>query len=66
MRKALIITTAALALSLGSIAAQAGGATSAPTKNNNVWQTRYQQTQTAAVGITEFSSSSARTSTSKR
>lgn len=66
MHKVLIAITAALALTLGSIAAQAGGATSAPTRSNNVWQTRYQQTQTAGGGITEFSSSSARSSVSKR
>jgi len=66
MQKVLIAAAAALALSLGSMAAHAGGATSAPTKNGHVWQARYQQTQTAGVGITEFSSSSARNSVSKR
>ena len=66
MRKALFTAAAAFALSLGSFAAQAGGATSAPIKSNHVWQTSYHQTQTAGVGITEFSSSSARSSISKR
>jgi len=66
MRKALFTAAVAFALSLGSFAAQAGGATSAPIKNNHVWQTSYHQTQTTSVGITEFSSSSARSSTSKR
>jgi len=66
MRKTLITAAAVLALSLGSIAAQAGGATSAPTRSNHVWHTNNQQTQTAGAGITEFSSSSARSSVAKR
>ena len=66
MQKALIAATAVLALSLGSIAAQAGGATSAATRSNQIWHASYQHTQSTGTGITEFSSSSARSSVAKR
>jgi hypothetical protein len=76
MCKSLVTIAAALAiLSLGSLAsdrAQAGGATSAPSKYNNASHTaslvvrHHQRVQTAEFGITEFSSSSAKTSVPKR
>jgi len=77
MCKSLVTITAAVAiLSLGSLAsdpAQAGGATSTPSKYNNaahaanMQQVRHhQRVQTANFGITEFSSSSAKTSVPKR
>ena len=76
MCKSLITIAAALAiLSLGSLAcdrAQAGGAASAPSKYNNASHTanlvvrHHQRVQTAEFGITEFSSSSAKTSVPKR
>jgi len=72
----IICTAAAVALlSLGSyVSAQAGGATSAPCKysrnapaaNVSQPQTSNVQTATADVAITEFSSSSARSSVPKR
>ena len=75
MCKSLVTIAAALAiLSLGSLVsdrAQAGGATSAPSKYNthavNVVQARHHlPVQTAEFGITEFSSSSAKIPVSKR
>jgi len=74
MCKSLMTITAALAiLSLGSLVpAQAGGgATSAPSKYNNpttaaAEQVRQQPAQAAALPITEFSSSSAKSSVAKR
>ncbi len=77
MYKSLVTIAAALAiLSLGSLAsdrAQAGGAASAPSKYNNASHTanlvqvrHHQRVQTAEFGITEFSSSSAKTSVPKR
>ncbi|MGO9595833.1 MAG: hypothetical protein ACLPZ0_19500 [Steroidobacteraceae bacterium] len=77
MCKSLVTIAAALAiLSLGSLAsdrAQAGGATSAPSKYNNATHTanlvqvrHHQRVQAAEFGITEFSSSSAKTSVPKR
>jgi len=74
MCKNLMAITGALAiLSLGSVvSAQAGGgATSAPSKYNNPMtasaeQARHQAAQAAALPITEFSSSSAKSSVSKR
>jgi hypothetical protein len=69
------IATAAAILSLGSLgSAQAGGgATSAPSKYNNVGytasveQTRHRlRVHAVSYTITEFSSSSARTSVPKR
>jgi hypothetical protein len=77
MCKSLVTIAAALAiLSLGSLAsdrAQAGGATSAPSKYNNASHTanlvqvrHHQRVLTAEFGITEFSSSSAKTSVPKR
>jgi len=74
--KSLVTMTATIAtVSLGLLAsAQAGGATSAPSKyfNNEVdhvslAQVRHHRVvQTADVRITEFSSSSAKSSASKR
>jgi len=74
--KSLVTMTATIAtVSLGLLAsAQAGGATSAPSKyfNNeidhvNLAQVRHHQVvQTADFRITEFSSSSAKSSASKR
>jgi hypothetical protein len=57
----------AVILSLGSlVAAQAGGgATSAPSKYNNAGQTQW-HSQNTSYTITEFSSSSAKSSTPKR
>jgi hypothetical protein len=77
MTKALVTITAVIAISsLGLITpdhAQAGGAMSAPSKYNNVSNAASQSeirnhrlAQTAHVGITEFSSSSAKSSTPKR
>jgi hypothetical protein len=77
MCKSLVTITAALAiLSLGSFAsdrAQAGGSTSAASKYNNtthtahLYQVRHDRSvQTADFKITEFSSSSAKTSAPKR
>jgi hypothetical protein len=76
MCKSIVTIAAALAiLSLGSFAsdrAQAGGATSAPSKYNNASHTanlvvrHHQRVQTAEFGITEFSSSSAKSSVPKR
>jgi hypothetical protein len=69
MQKSLIITTVAFAfLSLGMlVSAQAGGATSAPSKYARVVQERHHHpVQTVGIRITEFSSSSARSSASKR
>jgi len=78
MYKSMIIVAAALAMtSLGSLmsapAQAGGGATSAASKYNNesrtasVQQVRYHRsTQTAGFAITEFSSSSARSSVPKR
>jgi len=74
--KSLLTTTAAIAIvSLGLLAsAQAGGATSAPSRyfnneidNVNLAQIRHHRVvQAADVRITEFSSSSAKSSASKR
>jgi len=77
MCRGLIAIAAMLSImSLGSLVsdrAQAGGATSAPSKYNytidgvkqaQVW--RHSSVQTADVRITEFSSSSAKSSVSKR
>jgi hypothetical protein len=57
----------AVILSLGSlVAAQAGGgATSAPSKYNNAGQTQW-HSQNTSYTITEFSSSSARSTNTKR
>jgi hypothetical protein len=77
MKKSLVTITAVVAiLSLGSIAsdrAQAGGSMSAPSKYNNAsnaaspYQIRnHRLAQTTHVGITEFSSSSAKSPTPKR
>jgi hypothetical protein len=75
MSKFLVTISAALTiLALGSFAsAQAGGASSAPSLYNNaahtasVHQVRYyRQVQTADFAITEFSSSSAKSSVSHR
>jgi len=74
MSKSILVPTVALAIvSLGSLGAQAGGATSAPSKYNNaidsVKQTQVQTrwlVQAADVRITEFSSSSAKSTASKR
>ena len=57
----------AVILSLGSlVAAQAGGgATSAPSKYNNAGQSQW-HSQNTSYTITEFSSSSAKSSTPKR
>jgi hypothetical protein len=68
------IVAAVVLLSLGSfVSAQAGGATSAPSKYSNATHTatldqgqRRRQVQTAYFGITEFSSSSAKHTASKR
>jgi hypothetical protein len=70
MYKSFVTGTAALAiLFLGSLltGAQAGGATSAPSKYNNatytanLYQVRHHRSvQTVEFGITEFSSSSAK------
>jgi hypothetical protein len=77
MCKGLVIIAAAVAIvSVGSLVsdpAQAGGATSAPSKYNNAVdgvkqaqvQTRW-LVQAADVRITEFSSSSAKSTASKR
>jgi hypothetical protein len=74
MSKSLLVTAVALAIvTLGSLGAQAGGATSAPSKYNNAVdgvkkaqiQTRW-LVQAADVRITEFSSSSAKSTASKR
>lgn len=77
MCKSLVTITAALAiLSMGSLLsdrAQAGGAMSAPSKYNNATNTaelyqvrHHRSTRTADVRITEFSSSSAKSSVPKR
>ena len=78
MCKTLVTITAALAVvSLGSLVsdrAQAGGAQSAPTKYSGrstqtatVYQVRTnRQVQAPDVGITEFSSSSAKTAVPRR
>ena len=77
MCKNLITITAALALlSIGSLAsdrAQAGGAMSAPSKYSNATHTasldqvrHHQLTSAADVRITEFSSSSVKSSVPKR
>jgi len=77
MCKSLVAMTAALAVMLlGSLVsdhAQAGGATSAPSKYNNTSRAasleqvrHHQRVQTADFGITEFSSSSAKSSVPKR
>jgi hypothetical protein len=77
MKKSFVTITAVVAaLSLGSIAsdrAQAGGSMSAPSKYNNVsnaaslYQIRnHRLAQTTHVRITEFSSSSAKSSAPKR
>jgi hypothetical protein len=69
------ITGALAIVSLGSLltGAQAGGATSAPSKYNNATQTanlyqvrHHRPVQTADFGITEFSSSSTKHSVPKR
>lgn len=70
------IVTALAVLPLASIAlngAQAGGSMSAPSKYNNatntasLYQVRHHRiAQTTHVGITEFSSSSAKSSVPKR
>jgi hypothetical protein len=63
------IASLAAVLSLGLLlpAQAGGGATSAPSKYNNAAQSQYQgRTQRAGYTITEFSSSSARTSAPKR
>lgn len=74
MSKSLLVTAVALAIvSLGTLGAQAGGATSAPSKYNyamnDVKQAQVQTrwlVQAADVRITEFSSSSAKSTASKR
>jgi len=73
MNKGIVAIAAALvALSLGSFMpdpAQAGGASSAPSKYNNQTSTQYQARDVRVasdVRITEFSSSSARNSGPKR
>ncbi len=74
MSKSLLVMAVTLAIvSLGSPGAQAGGATSAPSKYNNAidgakqaqLQTRW-VVRAADVRITEFSSSSAKSTASKR
>ena len=73
MYKSLAAVSAALAiLSLGPmVSAQAGGATSAPSKYNRQIASSYQArdhrlAQTVDFRITEFSSSSAKNSVAKR
>ena len=77
MCKSLVVIAAALAiLLLGSLVsdrAQAGGATSAASKYNNASRAanleqvrHHRRVQTADFGITEFSSSSAKSSVPKR
>jgi hypothetical protein len=78
MHKSFIISiaTALAALPLASFAldqAQAGGSMSAPSKYNNAANTaslyqvrRHTLAQTTHIGITEFSSSSAKSSVPKR
>ncbi len=74
MLKSLVTAAAALAIvSLGSLAAQAGSSTSAPSKYNNAIEVaRVSQVAThhrahvADYRITEFSSSSARATGPKR
>ena len=75
MKTFLTISAAVAIVSLGSLAsAQAGGATSAPSRyfnneidNVNLAQIRHHRVvQAADVRITEFSSSSAKSSASKR
>ena len=68
MRKSIVAIVGLMAiLSLGSlISAQAGGgATSAPSKYNNAGQNQA-HAQNTSYTITEFSSSSAKSSTPKR
>lgn len=75
MKNLITVAAAFAVVSLGSlVSAQAGGtATSAPSKYNNQVQAAYvsqvsnhRQAQSADYGITEFSSSSAKSSVSKR
>jgi hypothetical protein len=74
MYKSLALVAAALAISsLALVSAQAGGATSAPSKYSHTADSvntppapRYVAAQSADVRITEFSSSSAKTSVPKR
>jgi hypothetical protein len=73
MSKSLVTLAVAIAmLPLGSLAsdrAQAGSATSAPSKYHHVYQHQAQHHAPAYAGdfaITEFSSSSARSTTSKK
>jgi hypothetical protein len=65
MSKSIVAFAAAVAIvSLGSLlpAQAGGGATSAPSRYGHAAQIQNHQTQTAQVSITEFSSSSAKTS----
>ena len=73
MRRSLVTMTAAIAfMSIGFVSAQAGGATSAPSKHSHSAQTanlrarNHGTVQTANYSITEFSSSSAHSSAPKR
>jgi len=77
MCKSFVAIAAAVAVllfgSLVSDRAQAGGATSAPSKYNNTGRAanleqvrHHRRVQTADFGITEFSSSSAKSSVPKR
>jgi hypothetical protein len=68
MRKSIVaITSVTAILSLGMLvsAHAGGGATSAPSKYNNAGQSQW-HAQNTKYTITEFSSSSARSSTPKR
>ncbi len=65
MSKSIVTLAAAVAMvSLGSLlpAQAGGGATSAPSRYSHAAQTQNQHAQTAQVSITEFSSSSAKSS----
>jgi hypothetical protein len=64
MSKSIMTLAAAIAImSLGSLlpAQAGGGASSAPSRYSHATQTQNQHSQTASVAITEFSSSSAKT-----
>jgi hypothetical protein len=65
MSKSIVTLAAAVAMvSLGSLmpAQAGGGATSAPCRYSHTAQTQNHQAQTAQVAITEFSSSSVKSS----
>jgi hypothetical protein len=65
MSKSIITLAAAVAMvSVGSLlpAQAGGGATSAPSRYSHTAQTQNQHAQTVRVSITEFSSSSAKSS----